>query len=96
MELSAKGTLIMASVIVEKERDWVSGKEIGYDNPTASIRLDGGDENTYIDHLLEEGAEDKVMKGIVKEGTRVEAVFRPREERKGTMEDILYFRVIEE
>ena len=95
VELSPKGTLIMASVDVEKERDWVTTKEIGYNNPRATIRLDGGDKYTYIEHLLEEGVADKVMKGIVKEGTIVEAVFRPREERKGTIEDIEYFRIIE-
>lgn len=95
LELSTKGTVIMSSVVEEKERDWVTTKSVGYDNPTTSIRLDGGDEDTYIDHLLEMEAADKVIDGTIKEGTRVEAVFKPREERIGTIEDILHFRVIE-
>lgn len=49
------------------------------------IRLDGAD--TGLVHLLGEVEFEQLM-----EGMRVEAVFKPREERAGTILDIAYFK----
>ena len=54
----------------------------------ASIVLDGGPDVAFV-HKLEESTPERV-----KAGMRVEAVFRPPQEREGTMQDIIHFRTI--
>ena len=80
-------------MITDHEKDRVTKEVVGDSNPNTFIRLDGGDEFTFIGHLLEEGIDlDKVEVGK----TRVQAVWKPKEEREGKMRDIRYFKVIEE
>ena len=59
-------------------------------NPIGMIRPDGGDEWTLFAHILEEDDTSKLYNGI-----RVEAVWKPREERKGLMSDIKFWRIVE-
>jgi uncharacterized OB-fold protein len=60
-------------------------------NPIGFIRPDGGNEWTLLAH----GMQDKDTTNL-KPGTRVEPVWRPRHERKGTWQDIKYWRRVEE
>ena len=60
-------------------------------NPIAFIRPDGGNEWTLLAHVMED-ADTKNLKP----GTRVEPVWRPRRERTGTMQDIKFWRIVEE
>ncbi len=91
VELSDKGTVVDIQTIEEREVDAVTGETIGSPNPNAFIRPDGGDQWTILGHILEEMDPEKLLTGM-----RVEAVWKPREERLGRMSDILYFRTIEE
>ncbi|MFC1893078.1 Zn-ribbon domain-containing OB-fold protein [Chloroflexota bacterium] len=93
LKLSDKGTVLQRFVITDHEINRVTKEPVGDDNPNTFILLDGGDEFAIIGHLLEEGIDiDKVETGK----TRVQAVWRPKEERVGKMRDIKYFQVIEE
>ncbi len=64
----------------------------GYKRPIpygfAFVRLDGASTNIY--HFLEESRHDKIHIGMA-----VEAVFKPAEERDGTLADIIYFKSAE-
>lgn len=90
LEISDKGTVLTYFVIKEREVDRVTGKFIGVPNPNAQIRLDGGDDQTYVNHVLEEMDETKLRVGM-----RVQAVWKPKEQRRGRISDILHFRTIE-
>ena len=91
VELSDKGTVVSYTVTTEREVDRVTGKIVGEYYPTAFIRLDGGDEWTLLAHFLGETETEKLHVGM-----RVQAVWRPKEERRARMTDILYFRTLEE
>jgi uncharacterized protein len=60
-------------------------------NPIGFIRPDGGNEWTILAHVLEEEDTAKLRPGI-----RVRAIWKPREERKGRMSDIRFWRIVEE
>ena len=64
---------------------------MGEPNPCAFIRLDGGDEWTILVHYLEMIDLEKLRRGM-----RVKAVWKPKEERRGRLSDISFFRIIEE
>lgn len=91
LRLSNKGTVLSYFITAEREVDPSTGKVYGQPNPTATIQLDGGDSHTILGHALEETDPEKL-----KEGMRVQAVWRPKEERTGKISDILYFRTIKE
>ncbi|MGA2517390.1 MAG: Zn-ribbon domain-containing OB-fold protein [Thermodesulfobacteriota bacterium] len=91
VELSDKGTVTDTMTIEDREIDAVTGEMVGAPNPNLFIRLDGGDEWTIIGHISEEMDASKVPPG-----TRVQAVWKPREERLGKVSDIKYFKVIQE
>lgn len=91
VELSDKGTVMDIQTIEEREIDAITGETIGAPNPNAFIRLDGGDQWTILGHLLEEMDQEKLRVGM-----RVQAVWKPKEQRLGKMSDILYFGTIEE
>ena len=91
IELSDKGTIIDTQTIQAREKDAVTGELIGQPNPNIFIRLDGGDEWTLFAHIAEEMDANKV-----KPGMRVQAVWKPKNARKGKASDILYFRAINE
>lgn len=91
VELSDRGTVVDCMTIEDREIDAVTGEFVGVLNPNLFIRLDGGDEWTIIAHISEEMDATKVQPG-----TRVQAVWKPREKRVGKLSDIIGFRVLEE
>jgi len=91
LEVSDKGEIISYSIVSEREVDRATGLIQGETYPCAFIRLDGGDEWTIAAHFLEERNEAKI-----KDGMRVQAIWKPKEERRARMTDILYFRAIDE
>jgi len=60
-------------------------------NPIGLIRPDGGNDWTILAHILEEPDPANLYPGI-----RVRAVWKPREERKGLMSDIKFWRILED
>ena len=89
IELGDRGSVISYTLTEEREVDRATGKMIGDYYPCAFIRLDGGDEWTLLAHFLGEENLDDLSVGM-----RVQAVWKPKEERRGRMTDILYFRKI--
>ena len=87
--LSDTGTVTSIVLPTEREVDRATGRILGEPNPCAFIRLDGGDEWTVVVHYLEMIDIEKL-----KVGMRVKAVWRPKEERRGRMSDIAYFKII--
>lgn len=59
-------------------------------NPIGLIRPDGGNEWTVLAHILEESDPAKLQPGM-----RVQAVWKPKEERRGLMSDIAFWRIAE-
>ena len=90
VELSHKGNVISYSFVVDPIYDSGTGdmREVPY--TIASIVLDGGPDVAFF-HKLEEKDPQKVTMGM-----RVEAVFKPEEERQGLITDIIHFRTIKE
>lgn len=91
IELSDTGTVTSIVLPTEREVDRATGKVVGEANPCAFIRLDGGDEWTVLVHYLEEIDMEKLKRGM-----RVKAVWKPRDQRRGRMSDIAYFKIIQE
>lgn len=91
LTLSDTGTVASFLVPTEREVDRVTGWIVGQPNPCAFIRLDGGDNWTILPHYLEMIDIDKIRKEM-----RVGAVWKPRNERRGRMSDIAYFRIIKD
>jgi len=88
VELSHQGTVISYSFVVDPIFDAGLGDMRPVPYTIAAIVLDGGPDVAFF-HKLQENDPSKV-----KEGMRVEAVFKPPQERVGTMEDIIHFRTI--
>lgn len=88
--LSDTGSVISIILATEREVDRNTGKIVGKPNPCAFIRLDGGDNWTVLVHYLE-----MVDPDDLKVGLRVKAIWKPRQERKGKISDIDYFKIIE-
>lgn len=59
-------------------------------NPIGLICPDGGNEWTILAQILEEEDETKLRPGL-----RVKAIWKPRDERKGLMSDIKFWRIVE-
>ena len=94
VKLGNQGTLeIFYHVVGAREVDpttgWMPGGQTT--NPIGFIRPDGGNEWTIHAHALD--AEDTKN---LRKGMRVEAVWRPKKERTGTMQDIKFWRIIDE
>jgi uncharacterized OB-fold protein len=89
IELSDQGTVISYTLTEEREVDRATGSMIGDYYPCAFIRLDGGDKWTLLTHFLAEENLDTLADGM-----RVQAVWKPKEERRGRMTDIMYFKKI--
>jgi uncharacterized OB-fold protein len=89
IELRDTGSVISYTLTEEREVDRATGKLVGNYYPCAFIRLDGGDEWTLLAHFLGEENLDSLSSGM-----RVQAVWKPKEERRGRMTDIRYFRKI--
>ena len=59
-------------------------------NPIGLIRPDGGNDWTVMAHVMEEEDTSNLRKGM-----KVRAIWKPREERKGLMSDIRFWRIVE-
>jgi uncharacterized OB-fold protein len=88
VELSHQGTVISYSFVVDPIFDPGLGDMRPVPYTIAAIVLDGGPDVAFF-HKLQENDPSKV-----KEGMLVEAVFKPLQERAGTIEDIIHFRTI--
>ena len=88
VELSNQGTVISYSFVVDPMYDSGTGDMRPVPYTIAAIVLEKGPDVAFF-HKLEEDPEK------VRVGLRVEAVFRPPEEREGLMTDIVHFRTIE-
>jgi len=88
MELSHQGTVISYSFVVDPIYEPGTGRMRQVPYTIASIVLDGEPDAAFF-HKLEETDPAKV-----KIGMRVEAVFKPKEEREGTIEDIIHFKTL--
>ena len=87
--LGDEGTLVSWQVATEREVDRVTGRIVGQPNPCGFIRLDGGDEWTILVHYLE-----MIDLKNLRRGRRVKAVWRSKNERRGRMSDIAFFRMM--
>jgi len=92
VELGPRGTVINWVVVHIPAIDPRTGEVKATQPPAATIRLDGpeGRGANWL-HFLEETDLDKIKKGM-----RVEAVFKPKEEREGQASDVMFFRTVEE
>ena len=94
IKLGNKGTLLFAYQVtgareIDPSTGWHPAGQVF--NPMGFIRPDGGNEWTILAHVMD--AEDT---SNLKSGMRVEAVWKPREERTGTMQDIKFWRIVQE
>jgi len=87
VEMSDKGTVIQYTYLVYPLWDPHVGDRVAEDYPNATILLNGG---VYLVHKLEEKDPEKL-----KAGMRVQAVWKEEERGQG-LNDILYFRTIEQ
>jgi hypothetical protein len=87
VEMSDKGTVMQYTYLVVPMWDPHRGEKWANPYPLANILLDDG---VYLLHLLEERDKEKL-----KVGMRVQAVWKEEGRGQG-MDDILYFRTIEQ
>ena len=88
VEVGPGGTLAGCTIVYVPFIDPMTGAQRPVPYGFGLIRFDGADTNIY--HLLDET--DPAGIGV---GRRVEAVFKPREERVGSLADIRHFRVVD-
>lgn len=89
VELGHRGTVVSYSFVAEPMYDAGIGDMRQVPYTIAAVVLDGGPDVAFF-HRLEESDPQRVRVGM-----RVEAVFKPPEEREASMEDILHFRTVE-
>ncbi|MFH1646501.1 MAG: zinc ribbon domain-containing protein [Chloroflexota bacterium] len=94
VKLGNRGTLLAAYHVtgareVDPSTGWHPDGQVF--NPIGFIRPDGGNEWTLLAHVMEEPDTTNL-----KPGTRVEPVWKPRSQRTGTMQDIKFWRIVEE
>jgi uncharacterized OB-fold protein len=87
VEVGPKGTVLLYTVTVTPFLDPETGKSRKVPYTVATIQLDGAP--VAFEHFLKEIDPDKITIGM-----RVEAVFKPREQRRADLRDILHFRTI--
>ncbi len=90
MEFPPRGKIISFSIVVDPIPDSGTGDWRPTPYAIASINVDGGTDATLF-HKLEETNPEKIKRGM-----RVEAIFKPKEERQGRIEDVLFLRTISE
>jgi uncharacterized OB-fold protein len=88
VEVGPGGRLAGATVVYVPFIDPMTGVQRPVPYGFGLIQFDGADTNIY--HLLDETDPAKI--GV---GKRVEAVFKPREERVGSLADIRHFRLVQ-
>jgi len=88
IEVGPKGTVLMFTVTVTPFLEPETGKPRQVPYTVATIQLDGAP--AAFEHYLKETDPEKL-----KVGMRVEAVLKPKEQRRGDVRDIIQFRTIE-
>jgi uncharacterized OB-fold protein len=88
VEVGPQGTLAGCTVVYVPFIDPMTGVKRPVPYGFGLIRFDGADTNIY--HLLDATEPERI--GV---GKRVEAVFKPREERTGSLADIRHFRLLD-
>lgn len=89
VNISNEGTIIGFTIMYIPLNDPTTGKPHNPPFAYACVKLDGSD--SALDHLFNvEPDKDKIWIGM-----RVRVVFRPREQRTGDLNDILYFEPVE-
>ena len=88
VEVGPDGVLAGATIVYVPFIDPMTGMQRPVPYGFGLVRFDGADSSIY--HLLD--ATDPAQIGV---GRRVRAVFRPREERTGSLADIVHFKVLE-
>jgi uncharacterized protein len=88
VEVGPGGTLAGCTIVYVPFIDPMTGQQRPVPYGFGLIRFDGADTNIY--HLLDETDPEKI--GV---GKRVEAVFKPQEERVGSLADIRHFRLVD-
>lgn len=89
VEVGPRGTVLVFSVTERSFWDPTTGRMRDVPYTHGIIALDGAP--AAFQHFLEETNPEKLRIGM-----RVEAVFRPREQRQGDILDILHFKTVEE
>lgn len=89
VELGHKGTVLVFGVTQKTFIDPETGKFRKVPYTEATIQVDGAP--VTFEHWLEETNPEKLYIGM-----RVEAVFKPREQRIGDMRDILHWKTTQE
>ena len=87
MEVGPRGTVIGFSVVEQSFLVPTTGEMLEVPIGVGIILLDGAP--VSLQHRLQETNSEKI-----KAGMRVEAVFKPREQRQANIFDILYFKTI--
>lgn len=89
VEVGPDGVLAGCTIVYVPFIDPMTGVQRPVPYGFGLVRLSGCDTSIY--HLIDETDPQRI--GV---GKRVEAVFKPREERTGSLADIRHFRLIEE
>jgi uncharacterized OB-fold protein len=89
VEVGPDGVLAGCTIVYVPFIDPMTGAQRPVPYGFGLVRFDGADTSIY--HLLD--ATDPAQIGV---GKRVRAVFRPREERTGSLADIRHFAVVED
>lgn len=89
VEVGPTGTVTGFTVVEIPFIDPMTGVQRPVPYGFAFVRLTGADTNLY--HFLEENRHDRISVGM-----KVEAVFKPDNEREGKLSDIINFRTVEE
>lgn len=87
VEVGPQGTVLLFTVTVKSFLEPETGKPREVPYTVATIQLDGAP--VAFEHFLEETDPEKI-----KVGMRVEALLKPKEQRKGDLRDILYFKTL--
>ncbi len=88
VEVGPQGTVTGCTIVETPFVDPMTGEQRAVPYGFGFIKLDGADTNIY--HFLEATSHDEIHVGM-----RVEAVFKPQEDREGKMSDIVRFRTVE-
>lgn len=87
VEQGDKGKLINVIKVEMEQIDAETGQIKQFPYPIGSVELDGG---ARMDGFIGEQDVSKLRPGM-----RLEAVWRPKKERRGRFSDIMYFKVID-
>jgi uncharacterized OB-fold protein len=88
VEVGPRGTLAGCTIVYVPFIDPMTGVQRPVTYGFGLVRFDGADTNIY--HLIDET--DPARIGV---GKRVEPVFKPREERVGSLADIRHFKLVD-